>query len=625
MTGGQVDRRRFTLGIATAGATVLLPRAGKGANPVERPVHGLSAFGDLKYPTDFAQFDYAAPEAPQGGTFAFSPSNWIFNQSPQTFNTFNTFVLQGEAPPRMELCFDSLMVRAIDEPDAIYCALAESVTISADGNRIRIHLRPQARFHDGSPVTADDVVFSMMTLKDRGHPSLLVTLAQLVSASAEDDHEVTLTFSGKQSNRTILSVAGTVPVLSRAYYDGRDFVAATLEPPPGSGPWRVGRFEIGRFIEYQRVRDYWASDLGFARGLDHFDRLRIDFFSERQAAFEAFKKGETAWREEFTAKVWATEYDFPAIAQGRVKRGQFPAEKRPSLQGWAINTRLAKFADPRTRRAIGALFDFEWTNRNIFYGAYERSHSIFEGSDFAASGEVPPDELTLLEPWRGELPREAFGPAVMQHVTDGTGRDRSPFRFADKLLAEAGWQKRGGRLVDAKGEALTIEFLIRSQVFERMLGPYVENLRKIGIAATIRLVDPAQFQARTDSFDYDIVGLAFSFEANPTEEGLRNFFHSEAAARTGSSNYPGVSVRAVDTLIEAAGKAASHDELAVILRALDRILRAGQYWVPNWHSANHRVAYWDMFGFREPKPDYAFPPERLWWFDEERARAIGRA
>jgi microcin C transport system substrate-binding protein len=310
---------------------------------------------------------------------------------------------------------------------------------------------------------------------------------------------------------------------------------------------------------------------------------------------------------------------------GRVKRGQFPSEKRPSLQAWAMNTRRRKFADPRTRRAIGALFDFEWTNRNLFYDAYQRSHSVFEGSDFAASGEVPPNELALLEPWRGQLPQEVFGPAVMQNVTDGTGRDRSHFRLADKLLAEAGWQKRAGQLVAADGEALTIEFLIRSQVFERLLGPYVENLGKLGIAATIRLVDPSQFQSRIEEFDFDAVGLAFSFEANPTEEGLRNFFHSEAAVRNGSSNYPGVVSPAVDALVEAAGKANSHEELAAVLRALDRVLRAGQYWIPNWRSANHRVAYWDMFGFRDTKPDYGFPVERLWWFDAAKAKAIGRA
>ncbi len=499
------------------------------------------------------------------------------------------------------------MVRALDEPDAIYGALAESVTISADGNTYRFTLRPQARFHDDSPIGAEDVVYSMMALKKDGHPSLAIALTQLVSAQAEGEHVVTLQFSGKQSSRTILSVAETVPVLSRAYYAGRNLVASTLEPPLSSGPWRVGRFEAGRFIEYDRVRDYWAKDLGFARGLDHFDRMRIDFYSERQAAFEAFKKGEITWREEFTAKVWATDYDFPAITDGRVKRDLFASEKQPSLQAWALNTRRAKFADQRTRRAIGALFDFEWTNHNLFYDAYQRSNSMFEGSDFAAAGPPSAEELALLEPWRDHLPAEVFGPAPMQNVTDGSGHDRSMFRFADKLLTEAGWKKQGGRLVDEAGEALTIEFLIRSQVFERLLGPYVQNLGKIGIAATIRLIDPSQFQSRIEDFDFDAVGLAFSFEANPTEELLRDFFHSSSAGRPGSSNYPGIAEPAVDALIEAAGRADSHELLATVLRALDRILRTGQYWVPNWHSTNHRVAYWDIFGLRRRQTGLRFP------------------
>ena len=619
-------RREFIKAAAGFAAAIpLAPAVSLAANAVETPLHALSSFGEVKYPPDFTHFDYANVDAPQGGRMAFAPSYWYFNQNAQTFNTLNSFVLRGAAPPRMEYCFDTLMAWAIDEPDSIYAALARDVTISADRNRYRFRLRPQARFHDGSPVTARDVAYSMEVLKENGHPQLALELDDLDAASVIDEHTIELVFNGEQSDRAILAVAQSVPVFSAAYYAERGFDEATLDPPLGSGRWRVGRFEPGRFIEYDRVRDYWGSELGFARGLDHFDRLRIDFFQDRQAAFESFKKGETEWREEFTSKVWATEYDFPAIDDGRVKRRLFDNERRPSLQGWAVNMRRKKFAHRATRQALGVLFDFEWTNRTLFYDAYQRSHSIFERSDLVAEGLPSPDELALLEPLRGMVPEAAFGEAVRQHVTNGTGRDRSIFRQANALLREAGWREEGGRLVDEDGDQLSVEVLIRSQIFERILGPYTKNMQRMGIAASVRLVDPSQFQARIEQFDFDMVGLAFSFAPNPSEESLQRFFHSQAAGTPGSSNYPGIAEPGVDRLLETIGAADSREELITAVRAFDRVLRAGHYWIPNWHSANHRVAMWDMFGWLEPKPDYFFPIERLWWFDADKARAIGKA
>jgi microcin C transport system substrate-binding protein len=618
-------RREFIR--STAGATVALPLLGRislAGNPIEIELHGLSAFGKLKYAPDFPQFDFAAPDAPQGGDFAFSPSNWMFNQNVQTFNTLNSFVLRGEAPPRMEYCFDALMVWAWDEPDSLYCSLARSVTISADRNTYIFRLRPEARFQDGSPLTADDVVFSLNLLREKAHPQLSLDMVNIESTTATDAKTVHVRFDGEQSDRAILAIASGAPIFSERYFAGRNFEDATLEPFLSSGRWRVGKFEVGRFVEYERNRDYWGRTLGFARGLDNFDRLRIDFFRDRQAAFEAFKKGLVGWREEFTAKVWATEYDFPAIAEGKVKQAYFASEKRPSLQGWAVNTRRGKFGDPRTRQAIATLFDFEWTNRNIFHGAYARSNSMFERSDFTASGVPSPGELVLLEPLRDMLHETVFGEAVVQNVTDGSGRDRTIFREASRLLAEAGWQERGGRLYAANGEQLTIEFLIRSPTFERVLGPYAKNLKAVGIDATIRLVDPSQFQARLEDFDFDIAGMAFSFEANPTAEAIRRYFHSESAKRQGTENYPGIADAAVDRLVEHLRTVGSREELVAALQALDRVLRAGYYWIPNWHSQNHRVAMWDMFGWKEPKPDYAFPVERLWWFDLAKAAAIGK-
>ncbi len=617
--------RRQVLGAGAGMAfAALCPAAAFARNPVETKLHGVSSFGDLKYGPDYRHFDFAVPDAPTGGTFAFQPSNWLYNQNYQTFDTLNTFVLRGAAPPRMQYCFDTLMVHAWDEPDALYCALAENLTISADRNRYRFELRSEARFHDGSPVTAEDVVFSFLLMKEKGHPNIANDLSDLETIEAPAPDVVELVYNGRQSPRAILSVADTVPILARAWYEANAFDEATLTPPLSSGPWRVGDFRVGTHIEYERVRDYWANDLPFARGLDHFDRLRIDFFRERTAAMEAFKKGLVGWREEFTAKFWANEYDFPAAREGKVKRTLFPDELIPSLQAWAVNTRRGKFADPRTRQALGMLFDFEWTNRNLFHDAYTRTNSVFEGSDLAAQGMPSPEELALLEPLRGQVPEATFGEAVMQNVTDGTGRDRAMFVKANKLLTEAGWRKQDAKLVDAEGEQLTVEVLIRSQVFERMLGPFVLNMERMGIEASIRLVDASQFQARTEAFDFDLVGMNFTFEPNPTTEALKQTFHSQSADRNGSHNWPGISDPAVDTLIGHVERVETREELIVVIRALDRVLRANHFWIPNWHATNHRVAYWDMFGWRDPKPDYLFPVERLWWYEEDKARAIGR-
>ncbi|MCB1384701.1 MAG: ABC transporter substrate-binding protein [Nitratireductor sp.] len=618
------DFLRTAGGGAAALALASMPRVSLAGNPSGEKLHGLSSFGDLKYPADFARFGYAAPDAPKGGRFAFQPSYWYFNQNTQTFNTLNSFILKGEAPPRMEHCFDTLMVWAWDEPDAVYCALAATVEISPDRNTYRFVLRPEARFHDGSPVTAEDVAFSFMVMKEKGHPQISLDLANLAEAVATDAATVELRFNGRQSDRAILSVAMTVPVLSKAFNAEIPFDDQVMQVPLSSGPWKVGRRSPGLFIEYERNRDYWAKDLPFARGLDHFDTLRIDFFRERQPAFEAFKKGDVRWREEFTSKIWATEYVFPAVTRGDVVKTEVANEKRAALQGWAVNTRRGKFSDPLTRQAIATVFDFEWTNRNIFYGAYKRSQSMFEGSAFAAMDPPSADELILLEPYRDRLPESVFGAPVRQFETDGSGNDRAALRQATRLLRQAGWRRSGDGLVNDRGETLSVEFLIRAQVFERLLGPYAENLRSVGIGASIRLVDASQFQARLESFDFDIVGSSVSFGATPSGETMRQYFHSENAARSGSLNYPGIKIEAVDQLVAAVDAADSREALTTAMRALDRVLRAYFFWIPNWHSETHRIAMWNEYGWQDPKPGYFFPVERLWWFDADKAAKLSK-
>lgn len=617
-------RRQFLKSSAASAFAALVPHVSLAQNPTGKKLHGLSAFGDLKYPENYTHFDDAVLDAPKGGTFAFMPSSWAFNQNIQTFNTLNSFVLQGDAPPRMELCFDALMAVSSDEPDSVYGLLAESIEISADRNTYTFYLHEDAYFHDSSELTADDVAFSYNILKDEGHPSIAQALRDVESATAVSKHVFELSFNGDQSDRAILS-AISVPILSKKYHAENSISASTLTPPLSSGPWKVSRLDAGKFIEYERVENYWGIDKPFARGFNHFNTLRIEFFRDRVAPFEAFKKGDITWRQEFTSKVWATEYNFPAFLDGRVVRREFPTELVADMQGWAINSRREKFADPRTREAIGLCFDFEWTNKNQFYGLYNRSASIFELSEFKANGLPSEEELKILEPFRDQLSEAVFKEPILPNATNGSGNDRNALRKAVGLLKEAGWTRKDGKQVNTQGEPLTIEFLIRSPNFERVLGNYVENLKKVGIDSSIRLVDPSQFQSRLDSYDFDMVGMRARFGATPTAEALRFFLHSESADQNGTRNFPAIKSPVIDALIGQMKRISSREELVTILRVMDRVLRPMHLWIPNWHSANHRVAYWDMFGYREPKPDYVFNPESTWWFDEEKAKAIGKA
>ncbi len=618
------SRRDFLAGAGAAVAAPLLPRKLFAASPTGKPLHGLSAFGDLKYPADFSHFDYANPDAPKGGTFNFSPPNWLYNQNPQTFNTLNSYVPKGDAPPRMELCFDTLMASALDEPDAVYGLLAESVTISEDRNSYEFVMRPEARFHDGSPLTAEDAAFSYKLLKAEGHADIQLTLGQMTDAVALDEYRLKLTFSGKQSERVILDVV-LYPVFSKKYYTDNKFAAGGMTPPLGSGGYKVGKVVAGQRIEYERVLDYWGKDLPVNHGLGHFDRIRIEFYQQRQAAFEAFKKGEILHREEFTSRVWANDYNFPAINDGRVVKRLFPAEKRPSMQAIAINLRRERFKDIRVRQAIGMCFDFPWTNRNLFFDAYTRSQSCFEKSDYRAQGMPSLEELALLEPLRDRVAPEVFGEAVVQPEANGSGRDRKLLGAASKLLAEAGWTRSGATLVNAKGEKLSVEFLVDEDGLATLLGSWVENMKAIGFDASIRLIDTAQYQRRQLDFDFDLLMMALSWSATPTADSLETMFHSRAASVPSSRNLPGTADPAVDELIGDVSSAKTRKDLIVAIRALDRVLRARHDWIPCWYSPNHRVAYWDMFGFKEPKPDYGFPVETLWWYEKDKATAIGKA
>jgi len=608
------------------GAAAPLSRA-LAADEVES--HGMSAFGDLKYPRDFHHFDYVNPNAPKGGIFSQIGPSRQFNQNFLTFNSLNSYILKGDAAEGMELTFATLMaptnqMSAVhDEPDAMYGSAARAVRISADGLTYRFLLRPEARFHDGSRLTAHDVAFSLLLLKEKGHPLIRQQLRDFVGAEVADDATVVVRFAPKRARDVPLYVAN-LPIFSRAYYTSREFDESTLDVPLGSGAYKVGRFEPGRFIEYERVKDWWGADLPTWRGLNNFDIVRFEFYRDRDVAYEGFTAKNYLFREEFTSRIWATRYDFPAIRDGRVKRETIPDDTPSGAQGWFINTRREKFKHPKLREALIYAFDFEWTNKTIMYGAYDRTHSVFQNTDMMAKGKPGPDELALLEPFRGKIPDEAFGEAFVPPVSDGSGQDRTLLRKATQLLQEAAYVIKDGKRVSPKGERITLEFLIDEPDFQPHHLPFIKNLATLGIDATLRLVDPVQFRARLDGFDFDLVPERFQFSSTPGDS-LRPYFSSEAAATKGSYNRAGVADPAIDALVELVLAAQTRPQLVTACRALDRVFRAGRYWVSQWYKASHRIAYWDVFGRPATKPRYGRGIPETWWYDRDKAAKIERA
>ena len=450
------------------------------------------------------------------------------------------------------------MASAADEPDGLYGLAARAVRISADGLTYRFLLRPEAKFHDGTHITAQDVAFSLTTLKQKGHPIIQQLTRDFLGAEAEGEDTVVARFSPKRGRDVPLFVA-TLPIFSRAYYAVKNFEESTLEPPLGSGPYKVGRFEVGRYIEYERVKNWWGAELPARRGMNNFDLIRYEFYRDREAAFQAFTGKNYLFREEFTARVWATRYDFPAIRDGRVKRETLPDDTPSGAQGWFFNTRREKFKNPQLREALILAFDFEWTNQSIMYGAYKRTHSVFQNSDLMATGKPGADELALLEPFRGKIPDDVFSEAFVPPVSDGSGQDRALLRKATQLLQEAGYPIKNGKRVNAKGEPIKIEFLHDEPSFEPHHMPYIKNLGVLGIDATLRLVDPVQYRSRVDDFDFDITVERFSFSSTPGD-GLRSYLSSQAAATKGSQNLAGIADPAIDALIDVAINAQTRDE-----------------------------------------------------------------
>ena len=608
---------------ALCGGVALIAAARSGicaTAAADSETHGLSAFGDLKYPADFAHFDYVDPHAHKGGSFSQVGPNRQYNQSFLTFNSLNSYVLKGDGAQGMELTFATLMARAADEPDALYGLLAHAVRISADRRTYRFLLRTDAKFHDGTPLTAPDAAFSLTTLKQHGHPLIHQRLLELESAEAEDDHTLVVRFAEKPARDVPLFV-GLLPMFSRAFYANRSFEESSLEVPLGSGPYRVGRFEPGRFIEFLRVADWWGADLPVARGQYNFDVVRFEYYRDRDVAFEGFTARNYLFREEFTSRIWATRYDFPAVHDNRVKRETLPDDTPSGAQGWFINTRREKFRDPRLREALINAFDFEWTNKTIMYGAYQRTVSVFQNSDMMAVDAPSPEEVALLAPFRSSLPEEVFAKPFLPPVSDGSGQDRSLLRKAARLLETAGYPIKDGKRVDANATPITVEFLIDEPAFEAHHMPYIKNLAILGITATLRTVDPVQYQRRRDAFDFDITVERFGFSTTPGDE-LRAYFGARSAALEGSNNLAGIADPVIDALIEAVIAADNRPALVTACRALDRVIRAGRYWIPHWFKPSFWIAYWDVFARPATKPRYARGIPETWWYDPGKAAAL---
>lgn len=582
--------------------------------------HGISAFGDLKYPANFSHFDYVSPKAPKGGVFSQIGPGTIYNQNQNTFNSLQSYILKGDAAQGMERTFATLMARADDEPDAMYGLAARAVVISPDGLTYRFLMRPEARFHDGTRLTAHDVAFSLNTLKDKGHPIIVQRLHDFVGAEATDDATVTMRFAPNRARDVPLYVA-ELPIFSRAYYAKRPFDESTLDTPLGSGAYRVGKFDAGRYIEYQRVADWWGADLPVSRGLNNFDTLRYEYYRDRDVGFEGFTGKSYLFREEFTSRIWNTRYDFPAFKSGRVKREVIPNDTPSGAQGWFINTRRPQFKHPKMREALICAFDFEWTNKTIMYGAYDRTQSVFQNSDMMAKGMPSPEEIALLEPFRGQVPDEVFGEPFVPPVSDGSGNDRALLRRASQLLQDAGYAVKDGKRMTPDGQRLSVEFLSDEPTFQPHHMPYIKNLGTLGIDARLRLVDSVQEQQRMKDFDFDIVIQRFGFSSTPGDS-LRSFFSSKSAEIKGSQNLSGMANPAIDALIERIIAAQSRPELTVACRALDRVIRAGRYWVPQWYKASHWIAYWDTFGRPPGKPRYARGAPETWWYDAGKASKI---
>ena len=570
--------------------------------------HALAMNGEPKYGADFTHFDYVFPDAPKGGTVRLAATG--------TFDSFNPFIVKGNSADGLGLLFDTLTEQSLDEPFTEYGLLAKRIELAPDRSFMTFQLREEARFHDGSPVTAQDVAFTFRILVEQGNPHYAQYYADVERVDVADARTVTFVFKPGSSQELPL-ILGQLPVLSQASWKGRDFSASSLDIPMGSGPYRIAEFKAGQRLTFERDPDYWGRDLPVNKGRHNFDSIIYDYYRDLTVTLEAFKAGEYDFRQEYNSKQWATGYTGPAVETGLIRTENIPHKLSQGMQAFVFNTRRAIFADPLVRQALNFAFDFEWSNKNLFYGQYARSTSFFSNSDMAATGLPSKEERELLEPLG--LPEDVYTKEISLPVSDGSGNIRENLREAARLLRQAGWSVEGGKLVK-DGRPFVFEMLLVQPDFERVVLPFQRNLARLGITMSVRMVDTSQYLERLRGFDFDMIVSSFPQSLSPGNE-QRSFWHSASADMPGSRNYCGIKNPAIDRLVDLVIAAPDRDALVLRCKALDRALLWGWYVIPHWHATSWRVAYWDKFGRPDKLADYGLDFQS-WWIDPAKEQAL---
>ena len=606
---------RRPIAILAVAAALVLPLASSPAAAQDQKIHkahGIAMHGDLKYPPDFEHFDYVNPDAPKGGMLKMGAQG--------TFDSFNPFIIKGNSASGVSFLYETLLTSSADEAFSEYGLLAESVEWPEDRSWVIFHLRPEARWHDGKPITADDVIFSLDILRSKGHPFYRFYYQNFETVTKLGERSLRIDFS-EGENRELPLIAGQIAVLPKHYWENREFDKTSLEPPLGSGPYKISKFEPGRYVEYERVEDYWGKDLPVRKGLYNFDRIHYRYYLDDTVIRQALKAGDLDYRAENQAKAWAVDYEVDAVDDGLLIKRAFENERTSGMQSFAMNTRRAQFKDPRVRRALAYAFDFEWTNKNLFFGQYARTESYFANSELAATGLPAGEELEILERYRGRIPEEVFTTEYFAPSTDGGGWPRDNLARAFELLGDAGWVVRDLKLVNAEtGRQMRFEILIVSPAFERIVLPYTRNLSRLGIDARVRLIDQSQYINRLRDFDFDMIVASWGQGESPGNE-QRDYWGSTAANAPSSRNYVGIADPVIDELIELLIAAPSRESLIARTRALDRVLLWNHFVVPNWHSPVDRILYWDKFSQPAVTPKSG-TQVMAWWWDEEKATLL---
>ncbi|MEZ0262972.1 MAG: extracellular solute-binding protein [Alphaproteobacteria bacterium] len=581
------------------------------------PVHGIAIHGDVKYAPDFKHVDYANPDAPKGGEMRLAVNG--------AFDNLNEYIIKGVSAPGLALTQMTLMDHTKDEPYSEYGLIAESVEVPEDRSSITFNLRKEAKWHDGKPITADDVVWTFNTLVKEGSPFYRAYYANVKEVKAENANRVTFTFS-MAGNRELPFIMGELVVLPKHYWEGKKFADTTLTPPLGSGAYKIKSVEAGRRIVYERVKDWWAADLPVNKGQFNFDTLSFDVYRDETVLLQAFFAGEYDFRSENIAQNWFTQYDQQKpLKDGSIVKEEIRHSLPAGLQGFIFNTRRAIFADPKVREALNYAFDFEWSNKQFAFGSYKRIKSFFENSELASSGLPQGRELEILEKYRGQIPDEVFTQEYANPKTDGSGNGvRANIMKGKKLLEEAGWKVGAGGIMEKDGKKLEFEILSHSEAMERWMGPFIGNLKKLGVVANIRHVDTTQYTNRVDSFDFDMITGGFGQSMSPGNE-QRDFWGSDKVNVKGSRNTIGVNSKAVDALVNEIIAAPDREELTYRTRALDRVLLASHYVIPQWYLDAFRVAYWNKYSRPPVSPKYGLGVPETWWYDAEKAGKLSKA